>query len=292
MGPKYPFKNIAIVGLGVMGGSLLLALRKDGYDGNVFVHSRSETSKAWGRKSGATLVVDSIEDFPREVDLVVLAVPSITLPKMAEALEKHPSNPLITDLASTKGDVIPLVQNMLQTKAYLSCHPMCGSEKIGSDGARADLYEGKAVILTAHDDRSQDQVSSLKRFWESLGSKVYELDPKVHDESVAWVSHMPHLLIAALVKAIQKGEIENKDLFQVAGTGLKSVSRLAASNPSLWKNIVMENKDAVLKAWRGMKEEMDELERILISMERDRGEELETYFQVAKDIHFKRGLQS
>ena len=176
---------------------------------------------------------------------------------------------------------------------------MTGSEKTGTAGARDNLYEGRKVILSPHCKKAEIYVKTLGAFWEFLGSEVLVMSPEEHDHCVAWISHMPHLLIAAMVNAIhaasEKGitaggesessEKDNVSPFSAAGTGMRDISRLAASNPEMWRSIVMENIDAITDALKGMRGEIDELDKILTGSAEDEGEKLLEYFSRAKAIY-------
>lgn len=284
-------EKIGIVGLGVMGGSLLLQLKKSDFKGSIYTVSRSEESKQWGMNNGADAAFASVKDLPEDLDLIVLAVVSSALKTVAKDIAScNFDNVFITDLASTKSDVIPNLEQSLGQLPYLSCHPMCGSEKTGNCGAKEDLYKNKIVILTPHNEQAQDLIEPLQVFWENLSAKTMVLNPREHDLSVAWVSHMPHLVIAALVRAISQGENDNPKLFNVAGTGLRDISRLAASNPSLWTEIVLENLEPVKHAVQGMQNELNALSSLLDNIDNGKSQELEKYFEVARNLYQEKGL--
>jgi prephenate dehydrogenase len=166
---------------------------------------------------------------------------------------------------------------------------MCGSEKTGIEGAKLDLYENKMVVLTPHNEKSHELIEPLSQFWEKLNSRITILDPIEHDHCVAWVSHMPHLLMSSLIHALQHAEKKHSQVFDIAGTGLRDIARLAASNPDLWKGIVLENLPAIQKAISGMKEELTELENLLISDDKD-GKKLFQYLDQANNIHRSKKL--
>jgi prephenate dehydrogenase len=193
-------------------------------------------------------------------------------------------------MASTKGEVVPMLSSILKHHSFLSCHPMCGSEKTGLDGAKPDLYSGKTVILTPHNQKSKEHIETLKQFWTRIGCRVLEMPPQEHDRCVAWVSHMPHLVIPALVHSIEKGRSESPRVFDVAGTGLRDISRLAGSNPELWRDIFMENKAALKMALSGVMKEIRQLEEVLSLDDNNCARKLETYLRNAQGIHRDQSL--
>jgi prephenate dehydrogenase len=283
--------KVGIVGLGVMGGSLLLALcqRNDSSD-EIYIVTRSAESRAWAQKFQGVNVCSGTSELPSDLDWLFLTTPSQALPNIARDCLHMSAETIISDMASSKGDVVTKLSMIFSRHAYLSCHPMCGSEKTGLDGAKADLYLNKTVILTPHDKKAEALIPQLENFWLNLQCRVLKLDPEEHDRSVAWVSHMPHLMIPALVQAIAKGQKGCPKVFDVAGTGLRDISRLAGSNPELWRDIFLENKPALKLALGGLLTELQHLDQVLSEDDVTCAVSLETYLSKAKSIHQKEGL--
>jgi prephenate dehydrogenase len=272
-----------------MGGSLLLALKDSAkVKSKVYCHVRNEKSKEWCLDNGADATLLNIADFPSDLDFIFFAAPVDCLENIATELANTESKALISDLASTKSDVIPAIAKQLIGKKYLSCHPMCGSEKSGFDGADKALYLNKTVVITPHNEASKEYCQRLSEFWVDLGAKTLNLNPEIHDASVAWVSHMPHVLMYSLIQAISIAEQNNPEIFNVAGTGLKDLSRLAASNPDLWTQIILENKTSVNQAISGIQEELNKVQKILNSSESE--QDLFNYLQQARNIVIEKGL--
>ena len=275
--------------MGVMGGSLLLALKNNNeIKSEVHCHIRNDRSKQWCLDNGADSTLYNISELPSDLDFIFFAAPVDCLENIAKELANTENKAIISDLASTKSDVIPAIAKQLEGKKYLSCHPMCGSEKSGFDGADKNLYIDKTVIITPHDENAQKHHQKLSGFWIKLGSKTLSLNPEVHDASVAWVSHMPHVLMYSLIQAISIAENNNPNIFNVAGTGLKDLSRLAASNPDLWTQIILENKSSVNKAITGLQEELNKVQKILNS--NDSQADLFDYLQKARNLVNEKGL--
>jgi prephenate dehydrogenase len=279
--------HIGIVGLGVMGGSLLMALSKE--QCQISVVSRSPNSQAWAKERGAKVYAKT-ELLPGDLDFVFLATPSQNLKAMAESMLHLSSKTIISDMASTKGEVVSELGKILINHSYLSCHPMCGSEKTGLEGAKSDLYQHKTVILTPHSDSAKILEPALKAFWEKLHCRTVSLAPQQHDQAVAWISHMPHLVIPILVQAIAKGEQQSPGSFSVAGTGLRDISRLAASNPELWRDILMDNREALKIALSGVQTEIELMLNMLNQPPEYCAQKLESYLADARKIHSDKGL--
>lgn len=277
--------RIGIVGMGVMGGSLLLALDEK-YEAHVV--SRGAPGRDWAMHHGARSAHTHASELPEDLDFIFLTSPSSVLAPLAEALAQRPVGPIISDMASTKGEVVPQLTEILKDHPYLSCHPMCGSEKTGLEGAARELYQGKKVLLTPGGEQAENLIPAMGQFWENLGCCTLRLSPVDHDRAVAWVSHMPHLAIPAMVHAIDGAQREGGSIFETAGTGLRDISRLAGSNPELWRDIVWENRSACRESLQGLVEALNRCQKLL-DLD-DEGEALETFLREAKDIRLLREL--
>lgn len=283
--------KVGIIGVGVMGGSLLMNLKKNLRDCQVFAVSRGKEGQKWALDQGAEGATSDIQELPHDLDFLFLTSPSHVLEEQARELKEWPGKPLISDMASSKGYIVPRLDKILGSR-YLSCHPMCGSEKTGLDGARSDLYNGKAVILTPGSSATQETLEQLTDFWSRLECRISLKTPEEHDQAVAWVSHMPHLVVPAILQAIGKAEDDEGSIFGVAGTGLRDVSRLAGSNPQLWKDIFLENQTAVRQAVASMQEEL----QICIDILDQKGDAfagaMTEYLEKARELRSKVGLDN
>ncbi len=280
--------KVGIVGLGVMGGSLLMALSSR-EDVEIVVVSRGAEGRAFAAGLGA-VAVSELSSLPGDLDFCFLAAPSKTLVGMATQLSKMGSRAIISDMASSKSEVVPSLTAALKGSRYLSCHPMCGSEKTGLAGARKDLYDGKTVVLTPNSAESESLQGEMERFWGSLGCRCVSLSPQVHDRAVAWVSHMPHLLIPALINAISVAEACGDQAFEVAGTGLRDISRLASSNPELWRDIIIENQASVKVALDGVIKELQSVRADLDQSAECAAMSMELFLKRARETREARGL--
>ncbi len=232
-----------------MGGSLLLALRKQGFSGQIEVMARRVESREWAKAHGSNRELENINGFSENLNLILVTVPTTSFKACLSSLSgNHLEKTLFTDVASAKGPAIPLMESLLTKRHYLSSHPMTGSEKMGTDGACETLYQNKKTILTPHSSAAALHEDYLRSFWEYLKCQVLIMAPEEHDRSVAYISHMPHLLMSTLINAIAESEDHGLLPFRVAGTGLRDISRLAASNPELWAEILSDNREAVIHA--------------------------------------------
>ncbi len=242
------FKNILIIGLGLIGGSVALSLKKEGFKGNIYGYDLNEHRIKKAVELGAVdQGFSNIEKIPwDEIDLVILSTPVKTFIKLAESIKPFlKKGTVVTDVGSVKGELVKKLESILEPAVFVGAHPIAGTEKEGVENAVIGLFKGKKVILTV--DRKDIYTEKIKKFWEDLGSEVEIMDPFVHDFVFAAVSHLPHAVAFALVDAlIELSKEKNIDLFLYPGAGFKDFTRIAASSPVVWKDIFIENKEQVL----------------------------------------------
>lgn len=240
------FNTITIVGPGLLGGSLGLALKLRGYGGRIIGVARRAETLATARARGC--IDDAATDLTaavRAAELVVLATPVRSacslLKAMAGAL---PDGAVITDVGSTKQSIVATAERVLSDPSrFVGSHPMAGAETSGPQAARAELYVGKPVILTPTESTDADAVSAVESLWRAMGMRVHRMSPAAHDRAVAAISHLPHAVSALLMRfAAESGALP------VASTGLADMTRLAGGDVEMWADIFTDNRDAVLDA--------------------------------------------
>lgn len=285
MGSAEPdLKKVVIFGVGLIGGSFALALRRAGAVSEVVGFGRGNTTLEQARGLG---IIHRIgQDAAVEVanaDLVLLATPvgqmGDLMSRIAPHLGKHT---LVTDGGSTKSDVVHAAYENMGAKVgqFIPAHPIAGAEQSGALAARADLYVGKKVVLTPLSENSQESVLRVRKAWEACGAVVSELNAKQHDEMFAAVSHLPHLLSFALVHDL--AQRDNKDqLLSFAASGFRDFTRIAASSPEMWRDICMANRDALLNE---LGRYMQELEVIHEALAEGDAEKLQEIFSLAQKV--------
>jgi prephenate dehydrogenase len=237
------FGTVAILGPGLIGGSLALALAERGLAKRLMIYARSPRALDAIRTAGvdAELTGNPCEAV-RDADFVVLCVPIEAMAGLVrEFRDALKPTALVTDVGSVKGAVDRDVAPLLEGRAlWIGSHPMAGSERGGFAAARPDLFDGAAVILTPTKRTSRDAQRRAEKFWTAVGSKLAVLAPEKHDRLVAAVSHIPHLIAAALVNhAVVFGDLD------LAAGGFRDTTRVAAGSPELWSEILLANGDAV-----------------------------------------------
>lgn len=253
-------KQIAIVGVGLIGGSLGLAVRERGLAHEVVgVGYREGTLKRAEARGAIDRWTLDLADGVSAADLVVVCTPvGLVADKAVEAARAMKPGSVVTDVASTKAMITRKVEAALPDGiAFVPAHPMAGSEQRGNESARADLFEGATVILTPTERTPDDPANAVRDLWTRLGASVEQLDAATHDRIVAEISHFPHLVAPAVVNAVSESSLP------YAATGMKDTTRIAASDVPLWVDIFRDNRRNVLEALRRFGIELDHIREAL-----------------------------
>jgi len=238
-------RNVAIVGVGLIGGSIGLALRKRNLAENVIGIGRRQVSLRIARRVGAiTHTTIDMAKGVAQADLVIICTPVGQIVGHALEAAKHcPEGTLITDAGSTKQQIVAALDAQLPRGCrFLGGHPIAGSEKTGANYATAELFDGRITVLTPTKNTRAEDYDLLEAFWQGLGSIVVQMPPEEHDRALAVTSHLPHMVAVALANSIPE------NYFRLAGTGLLDAARLAAGDPELWQQILLQNRENVMKA--------------------------------------------
>ncbi len=254
-------KHIAIIGMGLMGGSLGLALRRKGLS-HVSAYARRAETRKLALDIGA---VDVIYDTPqvalRGADLAVFCTPVCTIPTLAkECMTAFEPGCVVTDVGSTKAELVRDMNSLFRdtTIVFVGSHPMAGSEKSGLDAALTNLYEGAVTAVTPGACASEAGVQTVITLWNGVGARVVRLDPEEHDILVSKTSHLPHLISALLVTIAGRAP-QNNGLPLFLGPGFKDTTRIASGSPDMWHDIVKSNRAAILGELRQYGDALKEL---------------------------------
>jgi len=238
--------QITIVGTGLLGGSIGLALRYAGFTGKIIGVARSESTR---RAALEHHCIDQAGEDPVasviDSDLIILCTPVGTIPGLFDQLAEHVDpQAVITDVGSTKHSIVQAAHAKLKHPGrFVGSHPMAGSETTGPENARADLFTGKPVIVTPDAHTDADAVEQVETLWRALGMHVTRAGAKEHDQMVAHISHLPHALAVLLVIAAEEG-----GGLEVASTGFTDTTRIAGGDPELWADIFLDNAEPVVEA--------------------------------------------
>jgi prephenate dehydrogenase len=250
-----------VVGLGLIGGSVALALKDRGWSVSGVDHDESTVTSAL-----ASGVITSSELSP-EVDLVVIATPAGSVARLAADALAQLDKPdlIVTDVAGVKGSIVAQVSD----QRFLGGHPMAGSELRGLSGARADLFHGTTWVLTPTDRTSPSTYSTLHGVLREIGANVVAISADDHDRLVAIASHVPHLLAGSLMNEASQVAEEDAVLLQLAAGGFRDMTRIAAGDPGIWPDILFENRDAVVQSLEALEGRLKTLREALLDDGRD-----------------------
>ena len=243
------FEQLGLIGCGLMGGSFALALKRAGLVKRVVGYSKSPSTTERARQMGVIDVeAPSALLAVSGADIVLLAVPVAATEATLKAIRHLVNNEmLIMDVGSTKRDVIDSARRVLRDHigSFVPCHPIAGREVSGVDHADPDLYTGKTVILTPIERTGVSQLKRANDLWQALQCNVVQMSPDAHDAAFAAISHLPHLIAFALMNGIT-GQHNGKEMLSLAGPGFRDFSRIAASDPKMWRDVLLANKQELL----------------------------------------------
>jgi prephenate dehydrogenase len=277
------FNQLGVVGTGLMGGSFALALKRAGLVRRVIGYSKSPSTTERAKKLG---VIDDVAESALLAvsgsDIVLIAVPVAATETTFKAI-RHLVEPgcLFMDVGSTKRDVVDAARRVLKERiaSFVPAHPIAGKEAGGVQHADAALYQGRQVILTPLAQTDAVLVQKAVDVWSALGCQVLKMTPDDHDAAFAAVSHLPHLLAFAYFSAVARQPAGN-DYLTLAGPGFRDFTRIAASDAAVWRDILMANREEVLKQSMRFRHALDTLEQV---MRAGNGEALEDLIKLAAD---------
>lgn len=254
------FKKVTIIGAGLIGGSIGMAIRKKGLADEVWGLTRHLNSlKAAKEKGVVDRITLDLEEAVTGADLIIIAVPVLSIPKIArEIIRFVKMGAIITDVGSAKGKIVSEVERIVKDKAFfVGAHPMAGSEKKGVGLARADLFTGAPLIITKTKNTKRTALKKILELWRFLDAKVIIMKPVQHDRAIAAISHLPHLVATALVNITERNELG------VAGAGFKDTTRIAAGDPIMWRDICLANKKEIIDSIERFEKELSELKKLI-----------------------------
>ena len=278
------FNHIALVGLGLIASSIALNIKSKKNRIKITGYSRTKKTREEARKINFCTVCDNYEDCIKEANLVILCVPvgamGDTMEKIAPYLSK---SAIVTDVGSVKESVILEVQKKLPKGVFfVPAHPLAGTENSGPSAGFASLFENRWCILTPSKNVPIEIIKKVKFFWEQLGSNVVEMDAKHHDLVLSVTSHAPHLIAFTMVGVADEfSKVTNSEVINYSAAGFRDFTRLAASDPIMWRDVFLNNKDAALEILGRFTEELFTLQKAIRKKD---GEYLLKYFERTRKI--------
>ena len=261
------FDRIALVGIGLIGSSIARAVKAKGLADRVTVSSRS--AETLERARALDLGTDYVQDAGEAVadaDLVIVSVPVGASGKVAEEIAPHlKPGAIVTDVGSTKSSVVAqMLPHMPKSVHFIPGHPIAGTEHSGPDAGFAELFQGRWCILTPVHGTDKEAKRRLAAFWRALGSNVDEMDAEHHDKVLAIVSHLPHIIAYNIVGTADDLEtVTESEVIKYSASGFRDFTRLAASDPTMWRDVCLHNKDAILEMLARFSEDLAYLQRAI-----------------------------
>ena len=262
------FRQLGLIGCGLMGGSFALALRRHGLVRRVVGYSKSPSTTERAKRMGVIdVAAESALLAVSGSDIVLLAVPVAASETTFRAIrDLVDPGVLVMDVGSTKRDVVDAARRALKDRvpSFVPAHPIAGKEVAGIEHADAGLYAGRQVILTPIARTRPELVQKATDVWAAIGAQVLKMSPENHDAAFAAVSHLPHLLAFAYFSAIAR-QPAGRDFLSLAGPGFRDFTRIAASDPAVWRDILLANREEVLKQSQRFRHTLDAFEHVMRS---------------------------
>ena len=281
------FKNILVVGLGLIGGSILKTIKELNIPLEVYGLDLDEEVT---KKANNIGLINNIDNQLKKVEedcLIVFSVPSLSIERAFKLIEDsfNDEKVIFTDTFSSKSKLLEFLESNTKVgEKFVMSHPIAGSEKSGLANYNSLLFKDKLVVLsTINGDKNNKKLDRVKNFWELLGSKVTILDPEEHDKVFSKTSHLPHVIAFTLMHYLEK-ELGDK-VFKYSGGSLESYTRIASSDPLMWKDVTVSNKEAVLEAIKGFKSSLNQMSKLIESEDE---ESILDYLKFVKEVRDKR----
>ena len=271
------FNQLGVIGCGLMGGSFALALKRAGLVKRVVGYSKSPSTTERAKKLGVIdIEAESALLAVSGSDIVLIAVPvSATEATFKAIRDLVEPGVLLMDVGSTKRDVVDAARRVLKDRigSFVPAHPIAGKEVSGISHADASLYAGRQVILTPLPKTPPELVQKATDTWAAIGAQVLRMTPENHDAAFAAVSHLPHVLAFAFFNAVAR-QPAGRDYLSLGGPGFRDFTRIAASNPAVWRDILMANREEVLKQTQRFRHALDAMEHVISTENTEALEEL------------------
>jgi cyclohexadieny/prephenate dehydrogenase len=283
------FKTVALIGFGLIGGSIARAAREQGLAGEIVATARSAKTRARVKELGIVdRVVETNAQAAKDADLVILCIPVGACGAVAQEIAPVlKSGAVISDVGSVKGAVVrEMAPHLPADVHFVPAHPVAGTEHSGPDSGFAELFANRWCILTPPDGSDADAVEKLRAFWAGLGARVEIMTPDHHDLVLAITSHLPHLIAYTIVgTADELAQVTSSEVIKFSAGGFRDFTRIAASDPIMWRDVFLANKDAVLEMLGTFNEDLSKLTR---AIRRGDGEALFAHFTRTRAI--RRGI--
>lgn len=276
------FNNVTIVGVGLISGSLAIAMKEKGFAKHIIGVSRTKASEQKALELGLIDEALPLEEAVKKSDFIYVAIPvDATIPVMQQIMDLITDKQIVADAGSTKYVLCETLKDHPMRKRFVATHPMWGTEYSGPESATRDAFAGRACVISEKEKSDGDAVDLVEKIYRELGMNIIYMDAQSHDMHVAYVSHISHITSFALANTVLEKEKEEDKIFELAGGGFESTVRLAKSNPSMWAPIFMQNRENVLDV---LNEHIMQLRKFKACLEKENYEYLQELMENANKI--------
>ena len=262
------FDQITIIGCGLIGSSLLRAVNKKKLSKQINVFDKSKEASSFIKNNLSANVFNDINDSVKDSDLVIISTPLGSYKEILLSIKSSlKKNVILTDTGSTKKEINKVISNLnLKDVCWIASHPIAGTEYSGPEAGFAELFENRWCILSSEDQQQKEKLEILKNFWQNIGSKVKFMNFEDHDHVLSLTSHLPHAIAYSIVRTVINNDNKLKDeIIQYSASGLRDFTRIAASDPIMWRDIFIDNSENILKALDGFSENLEEIKKAIKS---------------------------
>lgn len=260
------FNKISIIGCGLIGSSILRAIVEKKLASKISAYDKSSKATDYLKKNFSIEVCNNISNVVKDSDLVIIASPLSSYKEILLSIQSNfKENVILTDTGSAKKEVNKIISNLnLKNVNWIASHPIAGTEYSGPEAGFATLFNNRWCILSADKKASKDKINELEKFWSNLGSKVKSMSFEDHDYILSLTSHLPHAVAYSIVKTAINNEDKFKDdIIQYSAGGLRDFTRIAASDPLMWKDIFIDNSDNILKVLDNYSKNLEEIKNAI-----------------------------
>ncbi len=267
------FDKITIIGCGLIGSSLLRAIEKKKLSKIINVFDKSKEVSTFVKNNFSVQVFNNISDSVEGSELVVISSPLSSYKEILLSIKSNfKKGTILTDTGSAKKEINKIISNLnLENVHWISSHPIAGTEFSGPEAGFAELFENRWCILSTEDQKKGQEVEKLKKFWEAVGSKVKHMKFEDHDYVLSLTSHLPHAIAYSIVRTVINNDDKFKDdIIQYSASGLRDFTRIAASDPVMWRDIFIDNSENILKVLNSFSENLEEIKKAIQSKNREK----------------------
>jgi len=283
------YNRVALIGLGLIASSMYWAMKRDGVAGHVTGYARSDETRDTARRIGlCDTVCDSAEEAVKDADLIVLAVPVGAMGAVTRQIADHlKPGATVIDVGSVKRTVIgEVAPHLPEGVHFVPTHPMAGTEHSGPESGFSTLFDNRRSLIVPVENCPEEAVARVETYWQALGAMTDRMDPEHHDLVCAVVSHIPHLIAYTMVGvADDLRRVTDQEVIKYSAAGFRDFTRIAASDPTMWRDVFLTNKDATIEMLGRFTEELFALQRAIRTGD---GEQLHAYFTHTRAI--RRGI--